>query len=113
MVYLYIDSGRSTMSHLKQIPPVKTAVHQRATPMLLHSQRAREAQEAMRVDPLLPLSAVVEMLGNPSYSLLRRWIADGELRVWRATNGRGHFRVRLSEIERFRAAGEKAPDAPK
>lgn len=84
--------------------PVRTPVRQRVMPMLLQTLKAQEQKQALVVDPLMKLSAAVPMLGNPSYSLLRSWIRSGALRVWRA--GHGHYRVRLSEIERFRAAGE-------
>jgi excisionase family DNA binding protein len=86
-----------------RIPPVKTSVQQRATPLLAQHQKVREQKQALQIDPLMPLRECVGMLGNPSYSLLRKWIADGQLRVWRA--GKGQFRVRLSEVQRFIDAG--------
>jgi len=64
----------------------------------------REEKAALTLDPLLPLREAVGLLGSPSYTTLRSWIADGSLRVWRA--GRGHYRVRLREVQRFLAAGE-------
>jgi excisionase family DNA binding protein len=84
--------------------PVKTPVNQRATSMALQALRAQQEREKYVVDPLLKLSEALPMLGNPGYQTLRRWIRDGSLSVWRV--GRGHMRVRLSEISRFRTAGE-------
>jgi excisionase family DNA binding protein len=95
------------MLDLNRIPPVKTAVRQRSTSLLLQHQRVREQKQALTIDPLMPLREAVGMLGNPSYSLLRKWIADGTLRCWRA--GKGHYRVRLSEIRRFLSANEVRP----
>jgi hypothetical protein len=92
------------MSNPSRFVPVKTAVHLRRTPLLIQNQKVQDQKAALVVDPLMLLSEAVPMLGNPSYSTLRSWIKSGVLRVWRA--GRDHFRVRLSEIERFRAAGE-------
>jgi excisionase family DNA binding protein len=88
--------------------PVRTPVRQRVTPMLAQTMKAVEQMRSMTVDPLMPLSKAVPLLGNVSYGTLRRWIASGALRVHRATP-RGHFRVRLSEVERFRTAGEVQP----
>jgi hypothetical protein len=87
------------MNTLNRIPPVKTAVSRRATPLLAQHQRVREEKAALTIDPLMPLREAVPLLGNPSYALLRVWIKTGALRVWRA--GHGHFRVRLSEVQRF------------
>ena len=86
--------------------PVKTPVHQRMTPTLAQSVRAAEQKQALVVDPLMKLSEAVPMLGNPSYSLLRRWISTGVLKVWRLPGGRGQFRIRLSEVQRFRTEFE-------
>ena len=90
-----------------RIPPVKTSVRQRSTSLLAQHQRVREQKQALTIDPLMPLREAVGMLGNPSYSLLRKWIAEGSLVCWRA--GKGHYRIRLSEVQRFLAAGEVHP----
>lgn len=92
------------MQNLNRIPPVKTSVTQRSRALLDQHQKVREEQAAMSIDPLMPLRQVVGMLGNPSYSLLRKWQKDGTLRCWRA-GGRGQFRIRLSEVKRFIDAG--------
>lgn len=84
--------------------PVKTAVSQRSALLLAQHQKVREQKQALQIDPLMPLREAVPMLGSPSYALLRRWIADGQLRVWRA-GGRGQFRIKLSEVQRFIDAG--------
>jgi excisionase family DNA binding protein len=86
------------------LAPVKSSVRQRLTPLVLQAQKAAEQRQAIAVDPLMKLSEAASLLGNPSYSVLRKWIKDGSLRVWRA--GKGHFRVRLSEIQRFLSANE-------
>ena len=93
------------MPILNRIPPVKTAVRQRATPLPLQNQRVREEKQALAIDPLMPLREAIGLLGNPSYALLRVWIKNGTLRCWRAS-GKGHYRVRLSEVQRFLKAGE-------
>lgn len=92
------------MSSPSRIPPVKSSVASRSTPLLLSHQRVREEQRLLEIDPLMPLRQVVGMLGNPSYSLLRKWQKDGTLKCWRAGN-RGQFRVRLSEVKRFIDSG--------
>jgi hypothetical protein len=88
-----------------RIPPVKTAVSQRT--LLAEHARVRASKEALTIDPLMRLAEASPLLGSPSYALLRRWIADGQLRVWRAggAGGRGQYRVRLSEVQRFIDAG--------
>jgi hypothetical protein len=103
-VYLYIDRYHF-MQNLNRVPPVKTAVHQRLSPMLVQTMRAQEQKQAMVVDPLMRLAEALPLLGSPSYATLRRWIKVGALRVHRASP-RSHFRIRLSEIRRFRADGE-------
>jgi excisionase family DNA binding protein len=93
-----------TLPHL----PVKATVVSRTNSTLNSAIKANQQKQALVVDPLMRLSEAVPLLGNPSYQLLRKWIKDGSLRVWRA-NG-GHYRVRLSEIERFRSANEVSHD---
>jgi hypothetical protein len=88
--------------------PVKTPVHLRTASMMQQTLRAQQQKQDFVVDPLLKLSEALPMLGSPGYATLRRWIKEGALRVHRATP-HSHFRVRLSEIERFRKAGE-VPD---
>ena len=90
-----------------RVPPVKTSVRHRSTSLLLQHQKVREQKQALTIDPLMPLREAIGLLGNPSYSLLRKWIADGSLRVWRA--GRGHYRIRLSEVQRFLTSNEVKP----
>jgi hypothetical protein len=85
--------------------PTKTPVYRRSSPLVQANQKAQEVRQALIVDPLLPLSAAIPLLGNPCYSTLRAWIKSGSLRVWRPSS-RGHFKVRLSEVVRFVAAGE-------
>jgi hypothetical protein len=85
--------------------PVKTSVANR----LLHQhEAAKAAVDAIKVDPLLRLSQCMELLGSPSYFTVRRWIASGQLRVWRPGN-RGQFRCRLSWIKTFLAENEVPP----
>jgi excisionase family DNA binding protein len=72
--------------------------------MLMHALRAQEQKQALIVDPLLKLAEVMPLVGSPSYCTLLRWIREGSLRVHRV--GRGHYRVRLSEVQRFRTSGE-------
>lgn len=92
------------MSNPNRILPVKTSVASRTSPLLVQNERVRAEKTALVVDPLMKLAEAMPMLGNPSYTTVRSWIACGSLRVWRA--GRGHFRIRLSEIRRFLAANE-------
>jgi hypothetical protein len=73
--------------------------------MVAAYEKAQAQRQALTCDPLISLSEAIPMLGNPSYSALRVWIKTGALRVWRAGK-HGHFKVRLSEIARFREAGE-------
>jgi excisionase family DNA binding protein len=73
--------------------------------MLSQTIRAQESKQAFVVDPLMRLSEAAPMIGNPSYATLLKWIKKGALRVHRVGK-LGHMRVRLSEVERFRAAGE-------
>ena len=84
--------------------PVKSAVRPRTQSLASQVQKAQDRKQAMAVDPLLKLAEAQVLLGNPSYSVLRGWIAAGKLKVWRV--GHGHIRVRLSEVERCRAANE-------
>ena len=79
--------------------PVKTSVGERYLPQAVQAHK-----DALMTDPLLKLSEAVSMLGDPSYTVLRGWIKSGELRVWRAA-GKGNYRVRLSEVERFIQSG--------
>ena len=72
--------------------------------MAIPAQEARERKNVLVVDPLMLLSEAQPLLGNPSYSVLRGWIAAGKLKVWRV--GRSHFRIRLSEVERFLSSGD-------
>jgi excisionase family DNA binding protein len=95
------------MNNLNRILPVKTAVSQRITPLLAQTQRVRDEKQALTIDPLMRLAEAMPMLGNPSYTTMRGWIRNGTLKVWRA--GRGHFRVRLSEVQRFLSANEVKP----
>lgn len=88
--------------------PVKASVSARTASLLAQHQRVREQKQALTIDPLMPLREAVSLLGSPSYTTLRSWIKDGQLRVWRASKG-GHFRIRLSEVQRFLAAGEVRP----
>jgi hypothetical protein len=88
------------MNNLNRIPPVKTSVSQRTTPLLAQHQRVRDEKEALTIDPLMRLAEAMPMLGNPSYTTMRGWIKTGALRVWRA-GASGHFRIRLSEVQRF------------
>jgi excisionase family DNA binding protein len=90
---------------LDSLPNVKTPIRTRVTPLMLQTQKQLELKQAMLGDPLMPLSEAAPMLGNPSYSTLRKWIRNGSLHVWRA--GRGHYKVKLSEVRRFVGAGEK------
>ena len=91
------------MRHL----PVKTAVSQRTASLLAQHAKIREDKEALVVDPLMRLAEAMPLLGCPSYTTVRGWIASGSLHCWRA--GKGHYRVRLSEVQRFLAAGEVHP----
>jgi hypothetical protein len=94
------------MPTMNRVLPVKTNLSQRTTPLSVQLEQVQAQRRSLAADPLLKLADAVSLLGNPSYNTLRKWIADGTLHVWRA--GRGHFRVRLSEITRFRAAGEQS-----
>jgi excisionase family DNA binding protein len=97
------------MLNPNRIPPVKTSVSQRSASLLLQHEHVRAEKAALVVDPLMKLSQVVELLGNPSYTTLRSWIKSGSLKVWRA--GRGHYKIRLSEVKRFLTANEVRTDA--
>lgn len=82
--------------------PVKTSVSNR----LLHQHQAAKAEvDAIKIDPLLRLSQCMELLGSPSYFTIRKWIATGQLRVWRPGN-RGQYRCRLSWIKTFLSENE-------
>jgi hypothetical protein len=71
-----------------------------------HAKEAQERKAALVTDPLLALRDCQALLGNPSYPVLKKWIKDGSLRVWRV--GNSHYRTRLSWIEEFIASGNKA-----
>ena len=79
----------------------------RFSPVLARALELQKEKAALAADPLLKLSEAATMIGNPSYPTLRRWIATGKLRVWRA--GNSHFKVKLSEVRRFLRAGEYTP----
>jgi pSer/pThr/pTyr-binding forkhead associated (FHA) protein len=92
------------MLNRNNFSPVKSPVRQRLTPLVLQTQKVYEERNAIAVDPLLKLSEAVSLLGNPSYTTLRSWIKSGSLHCFRV--GRGHHRVRLSEIKQFLLAIE-------
>ena len=94
------------MNNLNRMP-VKSPVRQRLTPLVVEAQRVQEQKRQLAIDPLMLLSEAQPLLGNPSYCTLRKWIKTGSLRVWRV--GGGHFRIRLSEIERFLNVNEVQP----
>lgn len=79
-------------------------MRQRRHSLAVPAQQAQDRKQVLMTDPLMLLSEAQPLLGNPSYCTIRKWIADGSLRVWRV--GTSHFRIRLSEIERFLASGE-------
>lgn len=85
----------------------RSPVSSRVPSTLAQTVKAAESIRALAVDPLLPLVRAIPLLGDPSYSLVRKWISDGHLKVWRLPGGRGQFRVRLSEIQRFRREYEE------
>jgi excisionase family DNA binding protein len=87
-----------------QTPPVKTSVASRNAPLLAQHERIRAEKVALFVDPLMRLAEAMPMLGNPSYMTVRSWIKKGTLKVWRVE--KGHFKIRLSEVQRFLAAHE-------
>jgi len=92
------------MSSSNQVSPAKTPVYRRHSSLLQQTIKANEQMAALVMDPLMSLSRAIPLLGDPGYTTVRSWIKSGDLRVWRA--GRGHFRVRLSEIKRFLASHE-------
>jgi predicted site-specific integrase-resolvase len=65
----------------------------------------REKRNLMLSDPLLPLRDAMTLMGNPSYTSVRSWIKTGKLNVWRVGTT-GHYKVRMSEVERFLDAHE-------
>ncbi len=65
---------------------------------------AFEQRNAIAVDPLLKVRDAALLLGNPSYATICSWIKAGALHCHRV--GRGHHKVRLSEIRRFLSAHE-------
>jgi hypothetical protein len=72
------------------------------------SEAAQRRKQELSVNPLLNLREIVPMLGFPSYSLLRKWIKNGELKVWRS-GIRGHYRVRLSWVAEFLDKNQVTP----
>jgi excisionase family DNA binding protein len=105
MAFSRAASYSSVMSLAQTPSPIKTPVHQRVTLPTVQAQQIRDAKQALTADPLMPLREAFPMLGNPSYTLARRWIREGLLRAWRV--GRfGHFKVRLSEVQRFMRENE-------
>jgi excisionase family DNA binding protein len=82
-----------------QTMPVKTSVAVRTAAILAQHASIRETKDSLTVDPFLRLSECMPML-NVSYQTVRGWIRDGTLKVSRP-GGRGPFRCRLSEIQRF------------
>jgi Helix-turn-helix domain len=88
------------------VQPVKNPVRPRRSPLLLQNQRAQQHREAMSIDPLLSLAEAQLLLGNPCHSTLLRWIKNGVLRAMRP-HKTAHYKIRLSEIERFRSEGGK------
>ena len=90
--------------NLNRIPPVKTSVTRR---LLDQHQQVREDKTALLIDPLMKLAEASQLLGSPSYTTLRSWIRSGALHCWRA--GKGHYKIRLSEVQRFLRANEVQP----
>lgn len=86
--------------------PVKTSVADRS--ILGQHEIVRKIKADLTCDPLLRMSEAVPLLGSPAYSTLQTWIKTGAIRTWRA--GRGHYRIRLSEVQRFLAANEVRPE---
>jgi len=79
--------------------PVKTTVRARTAAILAAHDSIRQTKKNLTIDPLLRLSECMPML-NVSYQTVRGWIRAGTLRVSRP-GGRGPYRCRLSEVQRF------------
>jgi hypothetical protein len=90
---------------LQSTVPVRAPVKNRQPSLSRPAQQAQARKEALVRDPLLALRDCQSLLGNPSYPVLKKWIKDGSLRVWRV--GNSHYRTRLSWIEEFIASGNK------
>jgi excisionase family DNA binding protein len=90
---------------MNSVMPCKTSVTQRNAAILAQHQQIRESKTALLVDPLLRLSECMGLLGSPSYTTVRSWIKSGSLRAVRP-GGRGPYRCRLSEVERFLRTSE-------
>jgi hypothetical protein len=73
-------------------------------------QRQIAQRAELYADPLISLQEFAAAVGSPSYSVIRRWIVTGELKTWRV--GKGHHKVRLSELRRFLASGENVEVQP-
>lgn len=95
---------------MNRVLPVKTDIATRTANLLIQHAQIREDKTRLLCDPLMRLAEARDLLGCPSYSTLRNWIADGRLRVLRP--GRvGPFKIRLSEVERFLRDSEVKADA--
>src|SRR5258708_7165615 len=97
------------MSMNNSSPLVKSMTPRRPSPLALQFEKARQQRDAIAVDPVLKLSQAAELLGNPSYPTLKRWIDSGALRVLRV--GRGQYRTRLSFVTQFLKDHELVPHA--
>jgi excisionase family DNA binding protein len=86
---------------------MKSATPRRPSPLALQFAKSRAQRDAILVDPVLRLREAAEMLGNPSYPTLKRWIDSGALRVLRV--GRGQYRTRLSFVTQFLKEHELVP----
>jgi excisionase family DNA binding protein len=95
---------------MNNILPVKVSSAKRNAALLAQHTAIRESKSALLVDPLMRLAEARDLLGYPSYSTIRSWIADGRLRVLRP-GGVGPFKIRLSEIENFLRNSEVKADA--
>jgi len=95
---------------MPNVLPVKVSSAKRAAALLAQHAQIRESKSALLIDPLIRLAEARDLLGCPSYSTIRSWVADGRLRVQRP-GGCGPFKVRLSEVQRFLGDSEVKADA--
>jgi hypothetical protein len=87
-------------------PPLQTPVRQtQRGPLAVAIERTIRQRQAILGDPLLDLRTVRAVLGNCSYSYLRKLITDGTLPTFRI-GPRGHHRVRQSALESLLAKGD-------
>jgi hypothetical protein len=95
------------VSNLGQLPVVKAPVRSlQHGPLAQQIERNLQQRAALFSDPLIDLRTVRLVLGDVSYSHLRKLIKNGTLKTFRIGK-RGHYKVRQSVLEALLAKGDQ------